>query len=166
MQSGELYKSFHPLWCCVWLMSLWEMISHPSRCELTLVMIDAVVWARMEWWRQFGFRQVTWLVMLESAKDRILGVDHQGQYVPPCVRYGTACLLIRYAIDWVSCSVEWDGSCLCDPSFWHSLWTAWTTWCKWGHFVRETSTLQVGPFCEGIRSKAWHTPVVGLCNGM
>jgi hypothetical protein len=26
-----------------------------------------------------GFRQVTWLVMLESAKDRILGVDPLGQ---------------------------------------------------------------------------------------
>jgi hypothetical protein len=26
-----------------------------------------------------GFRQVMWLVMLESAKDRILGVDTPGQ---------------------------------------------------------------------------------------
>jgi hypothetical protein len=32
-----------------------------------------------------GFRQVMWLVMLESAKDRILGVDTPGQHVPPCV---------------------------------------------------------------------------------
>jgi hypothetical protein len=38
-----------------------------------------------------GFRQVMWLVMLESAKDRVLGVDTLGQYVPPRVRYGTAC---------------------------------------------------------------------------
>jgi hypothetical protein len=53
-----------------------------------------------------GFRQVMWVVMLESAQDRILGVDTLGQYVPPCVRYGTACLLIRYAIGCVSCSVE------------------------------------------------------------
>jgi hypothetical protein len=45
-----------------------------------------------------GFRQVMWLVMLESAKDQILGVDPLGQHVPPRVRYGTACLLIRYAI--------------------------------------------------------------------
>jgi hypothetical protein len=107
MQSWESYKSFHPLWCWVWLVSLWEMVSHPSRCELTLVRIDVVVWARLEWWRRFGFRQVTWFVMLESAKDRILGVDPPGQQVPPCVRYGTTCLLIRYAIGWVSCSVEW-----------------------------------------------------------
>jgi hypothetical protein len=37
------------------------------------------------------FRQVTWLVILESAKDRILGVDPPGQRVPPRVRYGTVC---------------------------------------------------------------------------
>jgi hypothetical protein len=38
-----------------------------------------------------GFRQVMWLVMLESAKDRVLGVDTPGQHVLPRVRYGTAC---------------------------------------------------------------------------
>jgi hypothetical protein len=54
-----------------------------------------------------GFCHVMWLVMLESAKDRILGVDTLGQHVPPRVWYGMACLLIRYAIDCVSCSVEW-----------------------------------------------------------
>jgi hypothetical protein len=54
-----------------------------------------------------GFHQVRWLVMLESAKDRILGVDTPGQQVSPRVRYGTACLLIRYVIGCVSCSVEW-----------------------------------------------------------
>jgi hypothetical protein len=32
-----------------------------------------------------------WIVMLESAKDQILGVDTPGQHVPPRVRYGTAC---------------------------------------------------------------------------
>jgi hypothetical protein len=32
-----------------------------------------------------GFRQVMWFVMLESAKDRILGVDTPGQHVPPRV---------------------------------------------------------------------------------
>jgi hypothetical protein len=36
-----------------------------------------------------GFRQEMWLVMLESAKDRVLGVDTPGQHVPPRVRYGT-----------------------------------------------------------------------------
>jgi hypothetical protein len=36
-------------------------------------------------------RQVVWIVMLESAKDRILGVDTPGQHVPPRVQYGTTC---------------------------------------------------------------------------
>jgi uncharacterized membrane protein len=30
-----------------------------------------------------GFRQVMWLDVLKSAKDRILGVDTLGQHVPP-----------------------------------------------------------------------------------
>jgi hypothetical protein len=59
-----------------------------------------------------GFHQVMLLVMLESAKDQILGVDTPGQHVPPRVRYGMACLLIRYAIGCVSCSVEY-GWLLC-----------------------------------------------------
>jgi hypothetical protein len=46
-------------------------------------------------------------VLLESAKDRILVVDTPRQHVPPCVHYGTACLLIRNAIGSVSSSVEW-----------------------------------------------------------
>jgi hypothetical protein len=50
-----------------------------------------------------GFRQVMWLVMLESAKDRILGIDTPGQQVPPRVRYGTTYLLIRYVVGCVSC---------------------------------------------------------------
>jgi hypothetical protein len=53
------------------------------------------------------YHLVMWFVMLESAKDRILGVDTSGQHVPPCVRYGTACLLIKYAIGCVSFSIEW-----------------------------------------------------------
>jgi hypothetical protein len=124
MQSWVSYKSFHPLWCWVWLVSLWEMVSHPSRCDLTVVRIDVVVWARMEWWRRWNSHQVMWFVMLESAKDRILRVDTPGQHVPPRVLYGTTCLLIRYAIGWVSCSVEWG----CHHTLWsillHTLWTA------------------------------------------
>jgi hypothetical protein len=50
---------------------------------------------------------VKWLVMLESTKDGILGVDPAGQPVPPRVRYGMACLLIGYATCSVLCSVEW-----------------------------------------------------------
>jgi hypothetical protein len=51
-----------------------------------------------------GFRQVIWFVMLESAKDRILGVDTLGQHVPQRVRYRMTCLLIRYAIGCVMLS--------------------------------------------------------------
>jgi hypothetical protein len=54
-----------------------------------------------------GFHQVMWFVMLEFAKDRILGVDTLGQHVPRRVWYGTIFLLIRYAIGCVSYSVEW-----------------------------------------------------------
>jgi hypothetical protein len=46
--------------------------------------------------------------MLESTKDRILGVDTLGQHVLPRVRYGTACLLIRDVVGSVSCSDEWE----------------------------------------------------------
>jgi hypothetical protein len=38
-----------------------------------------------------GIRQVMWFVMLESAKDRVIGVDTPRQQVPSRVRYGTAC---------------------------------------------------------------------------
>jgi hypothetical protein len=34
-----------------------------------------------------GFRQVMWIVMLESAKHRVLGVDTPEQQVPPHVWY-------------------------------------------------------------------------------
>jgi hypothetical protein len=53
-----------------------------------------------------GIRQVMWFVILKSAKDQIIGVDTPGQQVPPCVRYGTTCLLIRDAVESVSCSNE------------------------------------------------------------
>jgi hypothetical protein len=52
--------------------------------------------------------QVVWIVMLESAKDRVSGVDTPGQRVPPHVRYGMTCLLIRGTVGSVSCSDEWE----------------------------------------------------------
>jgi hypothetical protein len=54
-----------------------------------------------------GICQVLWLVMLESAKDRVLGVDTPGQQVLPRVQYGMACLLIRADVGYESCSVVW-----------------------------------------------------------
>jgi hypothetical protein len=55
-----------------------------------------------------GIRQVMWLVMLKSAKNRVLGVDTLGEQVPPCVWYGVARLLIRDAVGSAPCSEEWE----------------------------------------------------------
>jgi hypothetical protein len=57
----------------------------------------------MEWWR---WLILLWHVVLELSKDKILGVDTPRQQVPPCVRYGTTCLLIRNTIRSLSCSDE------------------------------------------------------------
>jgi hypothetical protein len=46
------------------------------------------------------------LVVLESAKDRVLGVDTIGQHVPPRIRYEMTYLLIMNTIGNVSCSIE------------------------------------------------------------
>jgi hypothetical protein len=62
-----------------------------------------------------GICQVMWFVMLESAKDRVIGVVTPGQQVPPHVRYGTACLLIRDAVGCVPCSDEWEVSIVTHP---------------------------------------------------
>jgi hypothetical protein len=53
-----------------------------------------------------GICQVMWFVMLESAKDRVIGVDTPGQQVSPRVRYGTTCLLIRDVVGSVPCLNE------------------------------------------------------------
>jgi hypothetical protein len=75
-----------------------------------------------------GFYQMLWLVMLESTKDRILGVDTPGQHVSPRVQYGMSCLLIRDVVGSVPCSDEWE--------------VAWSfsqpTWCKRGHGTATT----------------------------
>jgi hypothetical protein len=49
-----------------------------------------------------------WFVMLKSTKDRVIGADTLGQQVPPRVRYGTACLLIRDSVGSVPCSNDWE----------------------------------------------------------
>jgi hypothetical protein len=45
--------------------------------------------------------------LLESAKDWFIGVDPPGQHVPPHVRCGTTCLLIRKL--WVCILFESNG---------------------------------------------------------
>jgi hypothetical protein len=53
-----------------------------------------------------GIHQVMWFVMLESAKDRVIGVDTPGQQVPPRIWYEMTCLLIRDVVRSVPCSDE------------------------------------------------------------
>jgi hypothetical protein len=53
--------------------------------------------------------------MLESAKDRVIGVDTPGQQGPPRVWYGTACLLIRDAVGSVPCLDEWEFGIVTRP---------------------------------------------------
>jgi hypothetical protein len=55
-----------------------------------------------------GICQVMWFVILESAKDRVIGVDTPGQQVSPRVRYGTTSLLISDVVGSVPCSDEWE----------------------------------------------------------
>jgi hypothetical protein len=62
-----------------------------------------------------GIHPMMWFVMLESAKDRVIGVDTPGQQVPPCVWYGTTCLLIRDAVGSVPCSDEWEFGVVTRP---------------------------------------------------
>jgi hypothetical protein len=62
-----------------------------------------------------GIRQVRWFVMLESVKNRVIGVDTLGQEVPPRVWCGMACLLIRDALRSVPCSDEWKSDIVTCP---------------------------------------------------
>jgi hypothetical protein len=55
-----------------------------------------------------GFHQVLWIVLLESAKDQILGLNTLEQHVSPCVLYGMTCLLIRDVVGSVPCSDQWE----------------------------------------------------------
>jgi hypothetical protein len=133
-----LYKSFHlydvEFGLC-WVLRV--LVFHLSWCEVTMVRFDAVVWARFGMVETVGIRQVMWFVMLESAKDWIFGVDTPWQHVPAHVRYGTACILIRYSIGCVSCSIEW-GWLL-------SLWLALVTFCV--NYLNHM--VQKGPLCTG-----------------
>jgi hypothetical protein len=58
---------------------------------------------------------VMWFVMLESAKDRVIGVDTPGQQVPPHVRYETTCVLIRDDVGSGPCSDEWEFGVVTRP---------------------------------------------------
>jgi hypothetical protein len=89
-------------------------------------------------------------MVLESDKDRILGVDLLGQYVPPRVQYGTTYLLIRKTIGSVSCSVEWGLA-----SYFVTYFVIYLNhMVQEGTFMWETLALQAGTICSGNRRKA------------
>jgi hypothetical protein len=75
-----------------------------------------------------------WLVLLESIKDRFLGLDPLEQPVLPHVWYGMTCLLTRDDIGSVSCSIAWGREqCL-----------AWDPHGARGAYIGETLALQAG----------------------
>jgi hypothetical protein len=122
-------------WCWAWLVLVLRVLDfHPSWCELTMVRFHAVIWAWVGMVQMFGFRQVMRFVMLESAKDWILGVHTPGQHLPPCVWYGLACLLIRYIVGCESCSMVWGKTQD----------VIWSTRCKRGLIHEETLALLAG----------------------
>jgi hypothetical protein len=82
--------------------------------------------------------------VLESDKDRILGVDTPGQHVSPRVRYETSCLLIRNAISCMSYSIEWGLTSLFVSYF---VKTPEPHGVR-GAFDRESLALQAGPLLE------------------
>jgi hypothetical protein len=101
MQSWVSCKSFHPYdveFGLCYCYEIWSSIHRDVRWLWWGSMLWFELW--LEWWRRVMPSQH---VELESAKDRILGVDTLGQHVLPRVQYGTACWLIREAL--VSCLV-------------------------------------------------------------
>jgi hypothetical protein len=62
-----------------------------------------------------GIHQVMWFVMLESANDRVIGIDTPAQQVSPRVWYGTTGLLIRDDVGSVPCSDECEFGVVTRP---------------------------------------------------
>jgi hypothetical protein len=99
----QVFSSFMMLsLTCVFVRVLWSSI----RRDVSWPWWGSMLWFEqwLKWWRSLIS---SWHVVLESTKYWMLGVDTSGQYVPPRVRYGMTCLLIRNVIGCVSCSVEW-----------------------------------------------------------
>jgi hypothetical protein len=100
---------FSFLWCWVWFVLSVESVGLPS----------VMIWGDHGEIRCCGLSKIwnggegydlhnLWLVILESAKDRVLGVDTTGQYVLPRVQYGAACLLIWDVVKSVPYSNGWE----------------------------------------------------------
>jgi hypothetical protein len=99
-----------------------------------------------------------WLVMLESAKDRVLEVDTPGQQVSPRVRYETACLLIRDAVGSVPYSDEWEIGIV----------TRLGSHGARGVMVPRTTlgNLSIAMVSRTTLAKPGIQPIVNLCNNM
>jgi hypothetical protein len=78
---------------------MWDDHDEDRCCDLSKVGVVEMV----------GFHQEMWLVMLEPAKNQILGVDTPWQHVPPRARYETTCWLIRKALVSMSCRKRGTG---------------------------------------------------------
>jgi hypothetical protein len=96
--------------------------------------------------------------MLESAKDRVLEIDTIGQQVSSHVRYGTACLLVPYAVGSVPCSNEWEIGVVTHLG---------------SHGAREamvpritSGNLSIAMIPRTTLAKPDIRPIVNLCNGM
>jgi hypothetical protein len=65
-----------------------DVAIHLLRCGLAIVLR---CWglSKVRYGGEGSVLHGVWRV-LESAKDMFFGVDHLGQYVPPCVQYGMA----------------------------------------------------------------------------
>jgi hypothetical protein len=109
---------------------------------------------RSEWWR---WLIPSWHVLVESAKDPILGVDTLEQQVPPRIRYGMACLLIRDAMRSVPCSDEWEVAWLFAQA--HMVQKG-----PWYHDYSENVSIPVVPRITLVEPSI--RPIVDLCNSM
>jgi hypothetical protein len=165
MQSWVTYKPFHPLWCCVWLVSLWAMVAiHRD-----------VIWPRwgsMLWFEQGWNGGDGWIPSGDMACHAQIcyGLNLRSRH--PRTTCATTCPvwkgLLTNLVCYSSCVVfGWVGMAhvfvtslcdiLCELPKPHGAEGA--TLCgKPQHYKRGR--------LSGNRSKAWHTPVVGLCNGM
>jgi hypothetical protein len=131
---------FPSLWCWVCLVLLLRVIIfHSSWCEVTMVRINAVIWAWVGMVGTVWFRQVMWFVKLKPTKDWVLGVDTPGQQVSPHVWYGTTCLLIRDVVGCESYSVVWGKTQD----------VIWSTMCKRGSSHEETLAVLAGTRGQG-----------------
>jgi hypothetical protein len=102
----SVIQVFPSLWCWVWFVlsvGLPSIVMWGDRGEVRCCGLSKI-WNCGEGCDLHDF----WLGLLESANDRILGVDTPGQHLPPCLRYGMACLLIRDVVESVPCSDGWE----------------------------------------------------------